>query len=405
MKKTILAIVFLAILFIIPGIIHAQYYGCSYHTSQRCSGSNLYWYDSCGNQQEVAQYCTYGCYNNSCQNSYNYNNYYNYGSCTYHAYRDCIGNTVYWYSGCQQQQDLIQNCALSNQVCQYGQCVNYIAPIVPSQPIQPAYQAHYKTACYNNSVHWFDSLGVESGLYQSCADSNSCTLDACSNAKCSNTLKCDGSTCTSDSADYNTYCLPTQPSQPTQTNQNTQSAPVLMVSFFAKQDSNSTQWQKTAKVGSDGNIYFMISVSNNSNVQADNVNVSISVPSEISSLSNLNIDNESVSGDIVTGINIGPVAPSTTKSITFEGKTQTISETSTKQAIATSNVSGVTQTDSVSIEFIISQDQNQTAAAVSSAPATGGFWGWLRQKYLWILGFLVLIFLFIVVFKRFSSER
>jgi len=49
---------------------------CSNHAYQRCSGSNLYWYDSCGNQQEY-QYCPNGCYNNACQNYTN-----TYGSLT-----------------------------------------------------------------------------------------------------------------------------------------------------------------------------------------------------------------------------------------------------------------------------------------------------------------------------------
>ena len=43
---------------------------CTNHSYQRCSGNNLYWYDSCGNQQD-SQYCSNGCYNNSCQNNYN----------------------------------------------------------------------------------------------------------------------------------------------------------------------------------------------------------------------------------------------------------------------------------------------------------------------------------------------
>jgi uncharacterized repeat protein (TIGR01451 family) len=40
---------------------------CTPHYSQRCAGSALYWYDSCGNQQELIQYCPTGCINNSCQ--------------------------------------------------------------------------------------------------------------------------------------------------------------------------------------------------------------------------------------------------------------------------------------------------------------------------------------------------
>jgi len=39
---------------------------CTNHSYQQCSGNYLYWYDSCGTQQD-SQYCQNGCQNNSCQ--------------------------------------------------------------------------------------------------------------------------------------------------------------------------------------------------------------------------------------------------------------------------------------------------------------------------------------------------
>jgi len=415
---------------------------CTYHSYERCSGSYLYWYDSCQNQQDIAQYCQNGCYNNSCQNNYNnnYNNYNSYGNCTYHAYKLCLGNNIYWYDSCQKQQDLYYNCTNNGQVCQYGQCTTYIQPIQPinNYPVN-TYAAYYKTACSGSSIFWYDSLGVRSGLYKNCVDNNSCTSDTCSGSKCSNILRCDGSTCAVGSGDYNTYCQsaqagvaaptpnPVAPATPTPTpdnhcgnglcettlgetsdncpndcklNTNT-AASGLSISLFEKQDSSSNQWQKTAKVSSNSQIYFMISATNTSTVQIDNVNVSANIPGEISSLGNLQVNGVAVSGDIVSGINIGSIAPASTKLVTFEGKTQTISAAGTKQATATSNVSGATQSDSVPINF----NPTQAAAAISNTPAaTTGFWGFLKRWYLWILGGLVLIFLFIVVFKRLSSD-
>ncbi len=41
---------------------------CTQNYQQRCSGNNLYWYDSCGNLGNLIQYCSSGCYNNACQN-------------------------------------------------------------------------------------------------------------------------------------------------------------------------------------------------------------------------------------------------------------------------------------------------------------------------------------------------
>jgi len=447
-NKFITAGIFLTMMFAfalaIPGVVQAQY-SYNFHYQERCLGNNLYWYDSNGVQQDFAQYCSSGCYNNSCQNNnnnynnynnnynanYNSNNYTNnysntYGSCTFHAYKLCLGNNVYWYDSCGTQQDLVMNCS-GGQTCNdlnnpalYGQCStpvqNYVAPV-------SNYIVQARTACYGNSIQWFDSLGVASGLYKSCQDANSCTLDACSADKCSNTLKCDGSTCATGSADYNTYCAAAQPNPVTpadqthcgnglcettigETNVNCPSdckvtnTAALSVSFFSKLDSSSSQWQKSAQVPSNSQVYFMISVVNNSTAQVDNVNISANIPNEISSLGDLKLNGVSVSGDIVSGINIGSIAPAATKSITFEGKTQTLSAGTTKQATATSNALGATQSDSISINLV----PTVVPAAVSAAPVTGGFWGFLKKWYLWILGALVLIFLFIVVFKRFSSD-
>ena len=386
-------------------------FACTSYSYQQCVGNNLYWYNSCGDQQNLAQYCPNGCYNNSCSYNNNYNN------CTYHAYKLCAGSNIFWYDSCGNQQDLYYNCA-NGQTCQYGQCIVQIQP-------KNNYIAYYKTQCYNNSIYWYDSLGVASGLYKNCQDANSCTMDTCSASKCSNIVKCDGSACAIGSADYEDYCQTAQPEDQSycgnglcepnlgevQTNCPNDckvniNASALSLSFFAKMDPGSSQWQKTVKVGVNSQAYFMISVVNNSSAQIDNVNVSVNIPSEISSLGNLQINGVAVSGDIVSGINIGSLSQATTKLLTFEGKTQTFSGPATKQATATSNIPGLsaqteaTQSDYLSIEFNL----EQAVAGVSSAQSTSDIWTFLKHWYLWILGGLVLVFLFVIVFRRLSSE-
>ena len=207
---------------------------------------------------------------------YNYNYY---PSCNYHAYRDCAGSAIYWYDSCANRQDLIQDCASFGQACQYGQCVLNYNPAPNPNP----YIAYYRIGCQGDSLRWYDSLGVVSGLYKNCQDANSCTIDSCAGNKCSNILKCDGLTCAVGSADYNSNCLP---------------------------------------------------------AQADAVNPN--------------------------------------------------------------PVNNITQPDSVTMNS--NPVQVQSAAAVSSAEATSGFWAFLKRWYLWILALLVLIFLFIVVFRRLSSN-
>lgn len=364
----------------------------TYHSYQQCIGNYLYWYDSLGTQQD-SQYCQNGCYNNYCQNYNNNNNYY-YSNCTYHAYKNCLGNSIYWYDSCGTQQDLVQSCYGINMVCKYGQCAYqqpYIPPYIP--PVNP-YIAHQKTACYSNNIYWFDSLGKVNTLYKNCADSNACTQDSCISGKCDNTLKCDGSTCATGSADYNNYCSNNNNNN---NNQNNNNANALSISFLARENQTSGQWQKTVSIGANDTSYFMVSVVNNSGMQANNIIISANIPNEIASLGNLQIDGIQTAGDIVSGINIGALAPGAAKSITFEGKTQAILSASAKQAIAT--VSG--QTDLVTINF---NPAPSAAASVSSAQNTSGFWEFLKRWYLWILVGIVLIFLFVIVFRRLSSN-
>ena len=161
------------------------------------------------------------------------------------------------------------------------------------------------------------------------------------------------------------------------------------------------QWQKSVSVGSDGQAYFMITVVNNSGAQIDGINVFANIPNEIASLGNLQIDGASVSGDIVSGISIGALAPGTAKTVTFEGRTQTILSSATKTAVATVALLGASKTDSVSINFNPAQ---VAGASVSTTESTSGFWTFLKRWYLWILVGLVLIFLFIIVFRRLSSN-
>jgi hypothetical protein len=331
-----------------------------------------------------------------------YYNSYNYNNCTYHAYRLCVNNAnLYWYDSCGNQQDLYSVCT-NGQVCnnqtQYGQCAPYyINPVLP--PVQPVYNPYFSKACFGGSVHWFDSLGAESGLYKNCNDNNSCTADTCSTSTCINTpiIGCG----------VLPPQPPIQPVQPVQPIQPAQPAITqLSIAFFAKQDSASIQWQKTADIVSDSNIYFMIAVANSSTVQIDNAKVSVNIPTEISSLGNLKIDNVQVSGDIVSGINIGSLSPSSSKSITFEGRSGSLSgDITTKQASSTISITGNTTftplSDTVSLTF---DPVIQAAVAALDTKVTSGFEDFLKHWYLWIIVTLVVIAIFIAVFKRFSAE-
>lgn len=323
---------------------------------------------------------------------------YNYNNCTYHAYRLCVGNSIYWFSSCGEQQDIYQSCYGINQICQYGECTyQYQQPYINPAPA-PTYVAHYRTACYGKNVYWYDSLGTATGLYKTCQDANSCTTDSCSSSKCQNTLKCDGSTCAINSSDYAKYCQ----SSPSNIDNNNTVLNGLTVSISAKQDASASQWSKSIQVNANSTSYFMISVVNNSSVPANNIIISANIPGQITSIGNIQINGLTSTGDIISGINIGTLAQGATDTITFEGKTQAFSSSSTTQAAATININGAVKSDSMTLDF--NPNQSSTTAAVSSTSAATGFWAFLKRWYLWILVALFLIFLFVVVFRRLSSE-
>jgi len=321
-------------------------------------------------------------YNNSC------------GECVSHAYKLCSGNGIYWFDSCGNQEDLADYCSGANIICQYGECVYH-------QPA-PAYVKHYKTTCNLGDVYWYDSYGKIQDIYKSCKDSNSCTEDLCVSGKCSNNLLCDGSTCAVDGKDYKEYCGSTDNNSEDVSNNDNNSSEqtVLAVSFFEKNDLSQTQWQKEATATSNSQVYFLISVVNGSDKQVDNIRISTNIPAEVSMLGNLKIDGVQVSGDIVSGIDIGSLSSGAAKQITFEGKIQSVESESSQQAVVTVSASGSMSTDSISMSF----DSSQIAAVSESQEIAFGLWQFLKRWYLWIIAGLVLIFLFAVVFRRLSSD-
>lgn len=90
---------------------------CVQNSFQRCVGSAVYWFDSCGNQQSLAQTCSGSqtCSGNTCVNTTI--------NCTSNAFQKCAGNNVYWYDSCGNQQALAQVCN-GSQTCSGSTCVN-----------------------------------------------------------------------------------------------------------------------------------------------------------------------------------------------------------------------------------------------------------------------------------------
>ena len=309
--------------------------------------------------------------------------YYNYNACNSHAYRLCEGNSIYWYDSCHNRQELYQSCFGTNQTCEYGQCV-YQKPAPPPAP----YILRYITACYNNNLYWYDNLGSITSFHKSCNDANSCTQDTCYSGICANTLKCDGSTCQKGTDDYVEYCKVEE------------KVAELSVLFFTKQEATSNQWQKSVEVGQNSKVYFMATIENTGSESAQDVIVFAEIPTQVTSLGNLEIDGVLMARDIISGVNIGGLEAGSSKTLTFEGNTQFFAVQKVEPAVIKAEADNLAGDDFIDIDF----NPALAGSAAISEGTDSAFWEFVKRWYLWILVGVVLIFLFIVVFRRLSTN-
>jgi len=91
---------------------------CTSHATSRCDSGGVYWFDSCGNRQELYQACTGNqyCSGNTCVNNNN-------NQCTSHSQMRCNGSQVQWYDSCGNAQEVVQTCS-NTQYCSGNTCIN-----------------------------------------------------------------------------------------------------------------------------------------------------------------------------------------------------------------------------------------------------------------------------------------
>lgn len=302
----------------VDGAFAAVWYGCISHNDVRCTGNGVYWFDSCGNQQELAQACPYGCQNNRCANQVIYTN----------------------------------------------------------------YTKHYVKSCNNNNVYWYDSNSTINDLYKNCNDNNELTTDTCSKGKCVNELK---DVVTPTDCPAQTVC------------------PIagLNTSTFCNVEGASTNWSKNISISAGEQINCLMIVKNLSNDPANDVTVRADIPTEINTISDVKIDGIASTGNITSGINLGNFSPNSSKIITFSGKAQSpITEASGKQITGMATSGSISGSDSLVVNFKATIAGASTASLEKSSP----FVDFLKRWYLWILIAIVLVFLFIVIFRRLSTN-
>src|SRR3989344_245739 len=350
-----------------------------------------------------------GCYTNtSSGSSYSSNTNYSYQyattnnntQCNAYLYKKCSGNSVYWYDACDNKQSLFQACNAS-QSCQNGQCVSGQA----YNQASPA--SHARTSCYGNDLYWYDSQGMAQDIFKSCTDANSCTVDSCSNEQCRNELRCDGSTCAVGSADYAAYCGNQFGQNQNVGNNQPGYIQSISLSVFGRKEGESA-WVKNITAAGNSKIEILAVVKNISSSTMNGVAIRTDIANNSILADNVKVDNLVLQGNLVAGIDLGTISPNTSKLITFTGtiqpqNAQIISNITVKIAS-----SGVADVDSVMVT-IEPIPANQNLSNVSTAAATAGSsnspaMDFLKRWYIWMIISIVAVVLFIIIFRKLSSN-
>ncbi len=341
--------------------------------------------------------------------------------CSQYSYKQCVSNISYWYDSCGSIQAVAQDCNKTNQICSNNQCINKATTVSAQTNYNnnpQTYIQNYRTACYSSNVTWYDSNAQVQGIYQNCADNNSCTVNNCKDNACTSVLKCDGSTCAVNSADYIAYCSLVVQTNTQATTQNTTNTTTttnatnntqitgssfqspsgsLIISLFVKKDSETMQWSKYLNASNNEKLSFVITVKNISNSQVDNASISANFTNAISYTGNLKIDDVTSVGNITSGIEMGTLPPNTSKAISFSGTVQA----ETAQAISVlARVSSGSMYDTDYLTVNVLAPGSSLTAAVSVNP----FVDFVKKWYLWGIIILVLLILFIIIFRRLSAS-
>jgi len=132
---------------------------CQPNAERRCMVNELFWFDSCGVQETLIESCPVACANGACSNGAT-----DTGTgtgnavCTSHASKLCVGNNLFWQNSCGQQQDQAET-------CQFG-CQNSLCVLIDPSCVESNVQA--KKSCVGLSVYWLNNCGQPKALVEAC---------------------------------------------------------------------------------------------------------------------------------------------------------------------------------------------------------------------------------------------
>jgi|SRR3989338_388289 len=267
-------------------------------------------------------------------------------ACYPQSTKQCISNIVYWYNSCGSVESVYQNCNITNQICEDARCVNKEASLPPPNP---------------------------------------------------------------------TPVTPTPtPTTPTQN----QGQGGVSITMFASRDGSVLQWGKNVNSTGGNTFTVMLAVKNTSNLAMNNVVVKASM-ANLTYAGGLIIDTVSSQGDLVSGVTLGTLFPKSSKILFFTVTVPQDASPAVVQLSATSNVGTLVQdTDYITVTVaaptvavpettgMVTGDTNPTTTITTPAAATGNsFLDNLKKNlYIWIIIAIILVAIFIIIFRKLSSD-
>lgn len=122
-------------------------------------------------------------------------------ACTSHTSKKCVENSVYWFDSCGNKQELVQTCS-ANQICQNAQCLNITCssnsqcgtdefiggPFCSGNDVYQNYVTH---TCDNpGTVNSKCTQVTTPRLLQLCQANQACSNGKCQNITCSSNSQC-----------------------------------------------------------------------------------------------------------------------------------------------------------------------------------------------------------------------
>ena len=151
---------------------------CGSHAEKRCYSGDVYWYDSCGDREDLYDSCSGDeeCSEGKCVSS---------GTCISNDHKGCYEGDVYWFDSCGEKEELFESCD-TGESCQSGKCGGGTC------------DSHEYKGCYNGDAYWFDSCGEREEKFDDCSSTESCKEGECIHTGCQVTNDCKSKKCYND---------------------------------------------------------------------------------------------------------------------------------------------------------------------------------------------------------------